>query len=59
MPGQSGAPAGRQKPEAIVEMRRQVAYAKGVDARRCQFERQRDAVEPATNLQNRRHVRIG
>ena len=30
-----------------------------VDARRCQLERQRNAVEPATNLQNRRHVRIG
>ena len=59
VPGQSSAPAGRQKPEAIVEMRRQVPHTKDADTRRCQLERERDTVEPATNLQSRRHVRIG
>ena len=57
--GQSGSPAGRQKPEAIVEMRRQVPHTKDADTRRCQFERQRDAVEPATNFQHGRDIGIG
>ena len=40
-------------------MRRQILDTEDADARRCQFERQRDPIEPATNLQNCRHVRIG
>jgi hypothetical protein len=59
VPGQSSAPAARQNVEAVVEMRRQVPQSKDADPRRCQLERQRNAVQPPTNLQNCRHVCIG
>src|SRR6516225_6183497 len=39
-------------------MCRQIANSKNVNSRRCQFEGQRNAVEPATNLQNSRHVGV-
>ena len=56
MAGQCGAPARRQKLEAIIQMRRQVPHPEDADACRCQLERQRNPVEAATNLQDRRHV---
>ena len=58
MPRQSRSPAARQKPEAVVEMRRQLPHAKDANAGCCQFQRQRDAVEPATNLQSRRYIGV-
>ena len=54
--GQSGAPASRQKPEPVIQVRRQIPHTKDADACRRQLERQRNTVEPATNLQDRRHV---
>ncbi len=54
MTRQGGAPAARQNPKPIVEVSRQFSHAEDVDARRRQLERQRHAVEPAANLQNRR-----
>jgi hypothetical protein len=59
VPRQSRAPAARQNMEAIVEMRRQIPKAKDADSRRSQLKRKRNTVQPATNLQNCRHVPIG
>ena|SRR5215831_16496595 len=42
----------------VEEFVRQVANSEHVNSRRGQLERQRNAVEPATNLQNRRHIII-
>ena len=39
MARQSGAPASRQKPEAVIQVRRQVPHTKDADACRCQLER--------------------
>ena len=58
MARQGGAPAARQNPKSVVEVVRQFPHAEDIDARRRQLERQRQAVEPATNLQTRRHVGI-
>ena len=40
-------------------MRRQVPHTKDTDTRSRQLKRQRDAVEPAANFQNRRHIGVG
>ena len=58
MTGQRGAPPTRQNPKTIVEVSRQFLHAEDVDARRRELEGQRHAVEPAANLQNRRHIGI-
>src|SRR5215475_11902548 len=53
----SAAPAGQQA-KAFVKVRRYFSHAKHIGAHRCQLESQRDAVELAANLQNRRHMGI-
>jgi hypothetical protein len=58
MTRQCGAPPARQNPKTIVKMSREFPHAEDIDARRRQLERQRHAVEPAANLQNRRHVGV-
>ena len=47
-----------QHGEPIVEPHGQAPEAKRVDADSRQFQRERHAIEPATNLQNRREIGI-
>jgi len=58
MSRQSSATAARQNVETVIEVCRQLANSEDANSCRCQFQRQRNAVEPATYLKNSRHVGI-
>jgi hypothetical protein len=58
MPRQGGAPAARQNPKSVVEVVGQFPHAEDIDARCRQLERQGNAVKPAADLENRRHVGV-
>jgi len=58
VPRQRGTPSLRQHGEPIVEPRGEALDAKRIDAGSRQFQRQRHAIEPATNLQHRRDIGI-
>ena len=58
MPRQRSAPAFRQHAEPIVEPRGEALDAKRSDAGSRQFQRQRHAIEPATDLQDRWDIGI-
>ena len=58
VPRQGGAPAARQDAKTVPEVSGQIAQPETADSGSRQFQRQRDTVEPAANLDNRRRVRV-
>ena len=58
MPEQSGPPAAGQNAKTVIQMVCKFSDPEYADARCCQLKRQRYPIEPATDLQDCRHIEV-